>query len=259
MRAVGVVDGRVAIVTGASRGIGEAVARRLAQEGAAVAVTARTQRPGDHPLPGSIEETAEAIRAVGGTALPVAADLSHSGDRHRLVEQTVGELGPVEILVNNAAVTYFQPTIDFPEKRYELMFTVQVRAPLELSQLVLPGMVERGRGWILNITSLSAVHPRPPYNGWVGVVTVYGMCKAALERFTTGLAAEMYEHGIAVNALAPSRVVPTPGAVHHHLIPDDPDQVEAPEVMAEAALRLVSGDPKELTGRIVYTAEFADG
>src|SRR5581483_1171755 len=103
----------------------------------------------------------------------------------------------------------------FPEKRYRLMFEVQVRAPFEMAQLVLPGMRERGRGWILNISSGAARHPDPKQSRGRGG-TVYGMCKAAIERFSTGLAAEAYADGIKVNALSPNRVVPTPGTLFHH-------------------------------------------
>jgi len=130
---------------------------------------------------------------------------------------------------------------------------VQVRAPFELAQRLLPGMRERRRGWILNISSRAAVHPAgPPYTVRVGS-TVYGMCKAALERFTTGLAAEAYGDGIAVNVLSPSGLVPTPGVVFHGLTRGMPEErLEAPEVMAEAAYALCTGDPAALTGRVAY-------
>jgi NAD(P)-dependent dehydrogenase (short-subunit alcohol dehydrogenase family) len=160
--------------------------------------------------------------------------------------------------VNNAAVTWFMPVADFSAKRRQLMFEVQVHAPMELCQLVLPGMTARGQGWILNISSGASRHPAvPPADGWRAGGAVYGMCKAALERLTTGLAAETYDANIAVNSLSPSRVVPTPGTIFHHLVrPDDPDRVvEPPEVMAEAALALCSGPPRDLTGRIAYSQE----
>jgi NAD(P)-dependent dehydrogenase (short-subunit alcohol dehydrogenase family) len=253
------VTGKVALVTGASRGIGTAIALRLARAGAVVAVSARTVEPGTSRFPGTINETVDQIRAGGGDALAIAADLSRAEDRARLVSETEAQLGPVDILVNNAAVTYFQPIDGFPPHRRDLMFEVQVFAPMHLAQLVLPGMVERGQGWIVNISSGAARHaavPPDPARRAVGG-TVYGMCKAALERFTTGLASEMYDHNVAVNALSPNRVVPTPGTLHHHLVrPDDADQVvEPPEVMAEAALALCEGPPTALTGRIAYSQD----
>jgi citronellol/citronellal dehydrogenase len=257
-----VLRGRVAIVTGASRGIGAAIAQRFADAGAAVAVTARTEEQTDSRLSGTIHETAAAITDRGGSALAVRSDLSKPEERRRLVETTERELGPIDILVNNAAVTYFLPVEEFPEKRFRLMFEVQVRAPFELAQLVLPGMRERGEGWILNISSGAARHPEgPPFSTRARGGTVYGMCKAAIERLSTGLAAEVYENGIAVNALSPTRVVPTPGVLFHQLIPRDAD-VEAvsepAEVIAEAALKLCSGSPKELTGRIAYSQQIVE-
>jgi citronellol/citronellal dehydrogenase len=179
-----------------------------------------------------------------------------------LIGETEGALGPIDILVNNAAVTFFIPVNDFPEKRYDLMFEVQVKAPFHLAQLVLPGMKERKSGWILNISSGAARHPQspPPRPGMGGGGTVYGMCKAALERFTSGLAAEVYADGIAVNCLSPAGVVATPGVMHHKLIPPGrEDMAEPVELMAEAALALVSGDPlgspdkPGLTGKITYS------
>ena len=251
-----VLRGRVAIVTGASRGIGEEIAKRLAAEGARVAVSARTVTPDQSPFDGTITETVEKITANGGEAVAIAADLSNPEDRQRLVAEAEGSLGPVDILVNNAAVTFFVPVADFAEKRYDLMFEVQVKAAFHLAQLVLPGMKERKRGSILNISSGAARHPQgPPYPArGVGGGTVYGMCKAALERFTSGLAAEVFNDGISVNCLSPAGVVATPGVMHHRLIPPGfEDRAEPVELMADAALALVSGDAATLTGKITYS------
>jgi len=248
------LDGRVAVVTGASRGIGTAIAERFAADGAAVAVTARTVEDGDHPLSGSINGTVQTITAAGGTAIAIAADLARADDRHRLIETVEKELGPIDVLVNNAAVTYFEPVDEFDEGHYRTMFEVQVRAPFELAQLVLPGMRECKRGWILNISSGAARHPEgPPYQRRMAGGTVYGMCKAALERFTTGLAAEAHADNIAVNVLSPSGLVATPGVVHHGLDRNVPAEfLEPVEVMAEAAYVLCTGDPATLTGRVTY-------
>ena len=254
------LEGRIAVVTGASRGIGTAIAERFAADGAAVAVTARTVEDGDHPLAGSINHTVRAITDSGGTAIAVAADLARTEDRHRLVETVEKELGPIDVLVNNAAVTYFEPVDRFDEGHYRTMFEVQVRAPFELAQLVLPGMRERGRGWILNISSAAARHPEgPPYERRLAGGVVYGMCKAALERSTTGLAAEVYDDHIAVNVLSPSGLVATPGVVHHGLDRRVPEEFHEPVTyMAEAAYVLCTGDPATLTGRVTYSKAILD-
>ena len=246
-----VLAGRVALVTGASRGIGEAIARRFAAVGALVGVTARTLEEGDHRFSGSIASTVSAIQDAGGTAIAVQADLSRPEDRLRVVEQVSEELGPIDVLVNNAAITYFTASREFDLRRYQLMFDVQVLAPFHLSQLVVPGMQASHRGWILNISSPAAIHPTGPPFAPGGGHTVYGMCKAALERFSTGL-----DDGIAVNALSPTGLVVTPGVVHHQLDKRIPkDRHEPVDVMAAAALLLCSQDPAEITGRIAYSQQ----
>jgi citronellol/citronellal dehydrogenase len=252
----GVLIGRTALVTGASRGIGLAIAQRFAAEGAAVAVTARTVEPGGNPMEGSLTETVAKIADAGGEAVAIAADLSLPEERTRLVLEAEATLGRVDILVNNAAVTWYMPVADFTPKRRELMFQLQVFAPMDLAQRVLPSMVAAGQGWILNISSGASRHPTvPPDVRWPGGGAVYGMCKAALERFTTGLAAEAWASNVAVNSLSPSRVVPTPGTLFHRLVrPEDPGQVvEPPEVMAQAALELCRRPPQSRTGRIAYS------
>jgi citronellol/citronellal dehydrogenase len=252
----GLLKGRTALVTGASRGIGLAIAQRFAAEGASVAVTARTVEPGGNPMEGSLTETVAKIADAGGHAVAVAADLSRPEERARLVVDVEAALGRVDILVNNAAVTWYMPVADFTPKRRELMFQLQVYAPMDLAQLVLPSMVAAGQGWILNISSGASRHPAvPPGARWLEGGAVYGMCKAALERLTTGLAAEAWKSNVAVNSLAPSRVVPTPGTLFHKLVrPEDPGQVvESPEVMAQAALELCCRSPQSLTGRIAYS------
>ena len=246
--------GKVAVVTGASRGIGEAIAIRYAMEGARVIVSARTLDDGDHVLEGSINSVVKRIQDMGGEAHAVRCDLAIEAHRENLIKETEAVFGPVDILVNNAAVTYFVPVEQFKKKHYDLMLEVQVYAPFHLVQLCLPGMIERKSGWILNISSHAAIHPAKDTAGRGG--TVYGMCKAALERFTTGLAAEVYEHGIGVNVISPG-LVATPGVVYHNLITDNtPKEMITPvEHMAEACLRLVHGDANDITGKITYAVD----
>lgn len=250
----GVLAGQVAVVTGASRGIGEAIARRYAMEGAKVVVSARTVEEGEHRfLPGSIKRVEQDILEAGGEALAIRCDLSERGDRENLIKGTEEAFGPVDILVNNAAVTWFEPFDVVSEKHFKVMMEVQVYGPFHLAQLVLPSMRDRKGGWILNISSHAAIHPNAKAGGGGG--TVYGMCKAALERFTTGLASETYNDGIGVNVISPG-LVATPGVVHHKLVNEaNKDRVTPAEHMAEACLRLCHGDPKEITGRIDYADE----
>jgi NAD(P)-dependent dehydrogenase (short-subunit alcohol dehydrogenase family) len=254
------LKGRVALVTGASRGIGEFIAKRLAQAGAAVGVSARTLEEGDHQFAGSVNTTVKAINDSGGIAAAFRADLGKTEDRVGLVPAVMKEFGPIDILVNNAAITYFEPVDNFAERHYDLMFDVQVKAPFELCQAVLPSMRERKQGWILNISSGAARHPQgPPFGLNMRGGSVYGMCKAALERFSTGLAAEVYKDGIAVNALSPSGLVATPGVVHHELDKFVPkENLEPMERMVEAAYALVTGDPSVLTGKVTYAKPLID-
>ena len=246
----GRLSGKVAIITGASRGIGTAIASRYAQEGAKVVITARTLEDGDHVLQGGINSVAATINNAGGHAHAIRADLNIAALREQLVAETVERFGPVDILVNNGAITYYAPVHEFSEKRFKLMMEVQVWAPYHLSQMILPGMIERQSGRILNVSSHAAIHPakNAPSRGG----SVYGMCKAALERFTTGLAAEVYDHNIGVNVISPG-LVATPGAVYHNLINEETKERETPvEHMAEACLHLVTGNAQDNTGAITY-------
>ncbi len=254
-------DGRVALVTGASRGIGAAIALRLADEGAAVAVTARTLDA--HPtLPGSLREVVDRIEARGGKAVAIPADLSDADARARVVPEVEAALGPVDILVNNAAAAFYAPTAELPLRRRRVLFELNVHAPVDLAQQVIPGMRARGCGWIVNISSATSRRPKgPPFDPGIklgATSTLYGATKAALERITAGLAAEVYDDGIAVNSLAPVAAVRTPGAEVHlgALLDERPDIVEPVELIADAALVLATCDPATITGRVVYSRPF---
>jgi NAD(P)-dependent dehydrogenase (short-subunit alcohol dehydrogenase family) len=248
-------EGKVALVTGASRGLGKAIAQRFAAEGATVAITARTMDP-EPKYQGSLEQTRDEIVAAGGRAIAVQADLSDSVDRARMFADVVERAGPPDILVNNAAVTFLRPLEGFPEKRARLMVEMHVIAPLHLAQLAIPGMRERGRGWILNLTSVGGdLPPGPPFDDFdrSAGFGMYGTVKAAMNRMTKSLAAELYDDHIAVNAAAPSKPVATPGAGSLDLAKTDTEDIG---LIVETAYLLCTADPRMHTGLVAHTNDF---
>jgi NAD(P)-dependent dehydrogenase (short-subunit alcohol dehydrogenase family) len=254
------MDEQVVVVTGASRGIGAEIARLFAAEGGRVVCAARTLREGEHHLAGSLEATVADIRARGGQAHAVAANIAEPAECARLMAEARAAYGPVDVLVNNAALTYYVPVKDYPVSKWLRSWAVNVHAPFVLSQLALGDMIARGAGAIVNIGSGAAVgpgrgpYPDPKVSARGG--TCYGAEKAALERFTQGLAAEVYAHGVSVTCVSPSQVVPTPGTVYHHLVSglDDP-RGEPPALMARAALLLASEPIDRVTGRVTYSQQ----
>jgi NAD(P)-dependent dehydrogenase (short-subunit alcohol dehydrogenase family) len=254
------LDGRVAIVTGASRGIGAEIAKLFAKEGARVVCAARTLNEGDHRLlSGSLSGTVGKIEEAGGLAMALGADVSKEEDCRRLVDAAEATFGTVDILVNNAALTYYKPIIDYDVKRWIKAFAVNVHGPFMLSKLVLPGMIRLHRGAIVNISSGAAIGPgRAPFEDARSARggTMYGATKAALERFAQGLAQEVATHNIAVTAVSPSQTVATPGTVYHKLMSglDDPSG-EPIAYMARAALLLASEPPDKVNGRVTYSQQ----
>ena len=274
------------MVTGSSRGLGKAIAVALAAEGAAVAVVARTEQQWDERLPGTIGETAEQIKAGGGSAVAIRADLSDRDDRARLVEAARAALGPITILVNNAAFTApgrppragsdrtpaarrtAAPTgtaraawptfLTTPLSAYERHFQIGPFAAYELTQLVVPDMAAAGYGSIVNITSgasrMPGEGPYPDRGG--GVLAGYGGAKAALEHFTQCAAYELADQNIAVNAVAPSKAILTPGLAYYSTTFAD---LSPEEEFAEAAVQLTIVDPAVVTGKIVGHLDVLDG
>jgi NAD(P)-dependent dehydrogenase (short-subunit alcohol dehydrogenase family) len=256
----GRLKGKVVVVTGASRGIGADIARLFAAEGGRVVCVARTLREGEHIFAGALETTVAEIRAAGGEAHAVAANIAEQAECEMLIDAARTLCGPVDVLVNNAALTYYVPVKDYPVSKWLRSWAVNFQAPFILSQLVLADMIPRKSGAIVNISSGAAIGPgRGPYADAAAGArggTCYGSEKAALERFTQGLAAEVYPYGISVTSLAPSQVVPTPGTVHHKLVTglDDP-KGEHPILMARAALLLASEPLDRVTGRVTYSQQ----
>jgi len=252
------LDGKVSIVSGASRGIGRAIAILFAAEGAKVVCTARTVTEGAHPLEGSLETTVAEISAAGGEAVAIACDVSEYTNCKQAVAEARTRYGPIDVLVNNAALTYFIPVHEFPISKWLRSTAVNFHGPFYLSQLVLEDMIPRRSGAIVNISSGAAIgpgrgpYPEPPPRG----ATLYGAEKAALERFTQGLASEVYEQGISVTCVSPSQVVATPGVLHHKLVKsvDDP-RAEPEELMAKAALLLATEPVEKVSGRVTYSQE----
>lgn len=289
----GRLAGRAAIVTGASRGLGRAIALALAAEGAAVAVAGRTEEVWDERLPGTIGETVADIEAAGGRAVAVRADLTDRDQIARLVESAREALGPIGILVNNAAFTApgrppvpgaqpgaksagagAQPGakpatgagakpgwpgfVSTPLHAYRRHFDIAVFAAYELMQMVCPDMISAGGGSIINITSVASRLPGDgPYaDRSGGVLPGYGGSKAALEHLTQCAAYDLTDHNIAVNALAPAKAILTPGLSYYARNFDD---TASEDEFARAAVELTLADPAKVTGRTIGHLQVLDG
>ena len=246
---------RLALVSGASRGIGRAIARRFAAEGIAVAAVSRTMRAGDGALQGSLEETVELINSTGGNAAAFAVDLGAVDlDRSALIAEIEERFGRrVDALINNVAAARRYETlfVDMPREWFQDSVETNVWNTWDLMKAVFPGMRENGAGWIVNISSRQAgprVGPPFAFHPLAGSV-LYGGTKAMLDRISTGAAMELYGDNIAVSSLAPNRGVATEHAAG--AVPGWPSEPE--DTMAEAALLLASSDLDQVTGRVAYS------
>ncbi len=242
------LKGKYAIITGARKGIGRAIAKALGREGAGVVLCSRDKLGGKEP--GSLSSAAEEVRASGARAIAVQADVSRGEDVQTMVKKAIAEFGRVDILVNNAAVfpDYHLPLLSLPVHSWEETLSVNLRGAFLCSQAVLPGMIEQKSGCIINISSIAAVRSG---KGRIA----YGVSKAGLERLTFGLAAEVKEHNISVNALSPVGLTDTEAG--RTLFPgENPESMVKPEDLADVAVWLACQGASTFTGKAVMVPAF---
>ncbi|MGD1241858.1 SDR family NAD(P)-dependent oxidoreductase [Mycobacterium seoulense] len=256
------LSGRTALVTGSSRGIGRAIAQRLAAEGATVAVTARSHATSSSvrggaatTLPGTVAETVELVEAAGGKAFAVAADLEDAGQRDGLIDKVLDRTGRIDILVNNAGFADYSLVEDMSLETFDRTVEHYLRTPFVLTKATVPQMRKQGAGWIVNIGSVTGVAPVRPYRDYnkTSGDVIYASCKAALHRFTQGVAAELLDANIAVNCVGPSTAVRTPGAAQ--LIPHG-FPTEPVEYLAETVLAMCHLPAAERTGLVAFSLHF---
>lgn len=254
--------GRTALVTGSSRGIGRAIAQRLAAEGATVAVTARNHTPSQSTragfatvLPGTIDETIALIEDAGGSAFGLAVDLEDDGARAGLIDRVLDRTGRIDILVNNAGFADYSVIEKMSLETFDRTVEHYLRTPFVLTKAAVPHMRKQGAGWIVNIGSVTGVAPVRPYRDYnkTSGDVVYGSVKAALHRFTQGVAAELLDANIAVNCVGPSTAVRTPGAAQ--LIPDS-FPTEPVEYLAETVLAMCHLPAAERTGLVAFSLHY---
>jgi 3-oxoacyl-[acyl-carrier protein] reductase len=256
------LTGRTALVTGSSRGIGRAIAQRLAAEGATVAVTARSYTPSvsrragiSSALPGTIEETIALIEGAGGAAFGLAADLEDPDQRDELVQRVVDRTGRIDILVNNAGFADYAVVDDMTLETFDRTLEHYIRTPFVLTRAAASHMRSQGAGWIVNIGSVTGLAPARPYRDYnkTSGDVVYASCKAALHRFTQGIAAELVDANVAVNCVGPSTAIRTPGAAS--LIPDT-FPTEPVEYLAETVLAMCHAPATERTGLVAFSLHY---
>ena len=245
------LEGKVALITGASRGIGRALAVGFAREGAQVIVSARTLESGSSTKEGSLEDTVLQITETGGIAFAIPCDVSNETQVRILVEKTLAEMGQVDVLINNAGLLSSGPITEFDAVEFETVLAVNLLGPFLTCKHILPSMIEKRIGNIINISSRSSIWDESES-------LVYGPSKAALNRFTLNLALDMAQYNIAVNALGPGLISSEmtknwkPSKDSLGRIPD------SPETVVPAAIWLAQQDASTFTGRLVHRDEFGE-
>src|SRR6202163_2964264 len=246
MSTQGSLDGRVALVPGSSRGIGCAMALRLAREGAAVVITGKSES-GTEKLPGSIHTVAAEGEADGGSALAVRVDVRHEHEVKAMVDATVERFGRLDILINNAGALWWQPILQTPPKRYDLMWEINVRAAYLCAYYALPHMVRNHWGHVINCSPPISTQPSP---GHVAYMTT----KMGMTRLAIGIAAEHAGDGIASNSLWPVTIIESLASINWGL--GDRSQWRSPEILCDAMMEILRSEPASLTGQQILDEPF---
>lgn len=239
---MGEFEGRTVFMSGGSRGIGLAIAKKLAEGGASVAIVAKTDEP-DPRLPGTIHTAAEEIEAAGGKALPIVGDIRNEESVHTAVERTVAEFGGIDICVNNASAINLSPMGDLPLKRFDLMLDINVRGTFVVTQACLPHLRVSGSGHVLTLSP-----PVDPDPKWLAVHAPYTLTKYGMSMLTLGVAQSERGNGVAANCLWPRTIIAT--AAVQNLLGGDEAMAKSriPEILADAAAVILARDPASCTG-----------
>jgi len=250
------LEGKVAIVGGASRGIGKDIATAMARAGAKVAVVARSETEPDPRLPGTIHQTVKEIEAAGGAAIAIKADVSDEEQIEAMAKATLDRFGRIDILVNNAAVLVPRNIMDLPTRHIDLHNKVNIKGPILCVRAVLPTMIAQKQGWVINVSSVAGVFPGPgpyPKDAKPSRAFMYAATKAAVERLTQHWAMEFQNDGISFNCLSPTGRIRTPGNVFGMTKPGEtPEPFETAEAMGKAAVYICEQAPGTFTGNLLF-------
>jgi citronellol/citronellal dehydrogenase len=238
--------GRVAVITGASRGIGRSLALGLAKQGCHIVIVAKSTESSEK-LPGSIYTVADEVKALGVDALPLAVDVRDTDAIAMMAAKTKEHFGRIDILLNNAGALWWRPLLETPVKRFDLIMGVNARASFFCAQAVLPSMIERKWGHIINMSPPMDLSIVP---GRIG----YAISKLGMTLLSIGLAQEVKEHNVAVNSLWPVTIIESQASINWGL--GTPEQWRKADILVDCVIRLVSKDPKVITGQALLDEDF---